>query len=64
MGFREYYRHLIIFTIDMDNMTDGCPAIKPWLSINHGISVYKPIYFRFQIQKEGKKTPIGEIRLN
>lgn len=63
MEYRRYLRHRITFTIDMDDMTDGCPAIKPFPSLSHGLSLYKPIYFKFQVKKDGEKIPLGEIRL-
>jgi len=64
LKLRRYLRHRIIFTIDLDDMTDGCPAIKPRPSISQGVSLYKPIYLKFQIQKDGKKTSIGEFKLS
>jgi hypothetical protein len=58
MKFQEYHRHLIIFTIDMDDMKDDCPTIKPWPSLTIGRSFYKPIHFKFVVQKDGKKMSI------
>jgi len=60
---REYQRHTITFTIDMDDMTDGVPAIKPFPSLSHVRTLIKPIYFKFQVLKDGEKIPLGEIQL-
>jgi len=62
MNVRKYCRHTLIFTIGMNEMTDGCPAIKPWLK-GPRWSMYKLIHINFVVKKDGKKISMGGITI-
>ncbi len=62
MKQREYNRHMIKIIIDMDDQTEGFPAIHFWPKLPVSFRG-RPYYFQFHVQKNGQQSKMGEIQL-
>ncbi len=63
MKQREYKRHMIKIIIDMDDQTDGYPAIhfwpKPPITLRG-----MPYHFQFHVKRDGQQHYLGDISLS
>lgn len=57
---REYHRHSLVLTIDMDDITEGCPSITQWPKHWSG---YMPVHIVFKVQTGGRIENMGRITL-
>jgi predicted transcriptional regulator len=62
MKQREYNRHIIKIIIDMDDQTEGFPAIRFWPKPPNTLQG-TPYHFQFHIKRKGEQCHLGELRL-
>lgn len=56
---REYNQHTIKITIDMNDITDGCPSIHFWPKPPWSLT--KPIHFDFYVEHDGETKCLGGL---
>jgi DNA-binding CsgD family transcriptional regulator len=60
---REYNRHQMFITIDLDDVTDGYPAVKPWPQ-QSTVNWTLPLTINFLYVKNGEKRVVGNFTLS